>query len=427
MRGGFKPKNLLFIICLLSFNLTFGQNSGDSLKIHFLQGSSRIDVSKSEIKQLPSRLDSIRKSYDAPNYKLRNITIIGGASPEGGISLNNRLSEKRAKTLFNHLSQQGSLQDELITFEALGRDWQGLLELAKQDTDLPYRTETLQLLEDIVMKSQNGERAEDNNLNSWIALKDGAPWRYMYKVLFPKLRAASILLSYDKIWEPADVTPMGTYFRIPPPTKIQLIHKPEPQMASNIGAAEKAFYMGLKSNLLYDAALIPNIGIEFYLGRNYSVAANWMYAWWDNFNSGWFWRVYGGDLAVRKWFGARAQAKPLTGHHLGLYAQALTYDFSTGNRGYMGGEPNGDIFDRANFAAGIEYGYSLPIARRLNLDFSVGVGYMWGKYYEYKHIDDCFVWQASKKRSYLGPTKAEISLVWLLGKNNINAKKGGMR
>ena len=136
---------------------------------------------------------------------------------------------------------------------------------------------------------------------------------------------------------------------------------------------------------------------------------------------------YGGDVAVRKWLGRQAKEKPLTGHHLGLYGQVLTYDFETGHRGYMGGEPGGTLFDRASLAGGIEYGYSLPVARRLNIDFCAGVGYLGGKYYEYVPMDDCYVWQSTKMRRYFGPTKVEVSLVWLLGKGNYNAEKGGRR
>ncbi len=116
----------------------------------------------------------------------------------------------------------------------------------------------------------------------------------------------------------------------------------------------------------------------------------------------------------------------MTGHHLGVYVQVLTYDFELGGRGYMGGLPGGNIFNRANYAAGIEYGYSLPVASRLNLDFTLGVSYLGGKYYEYLSIDDHYVWQATKSRRWFGPTKPEVSLVWLLGRGNYN-KKGGKR
>lgn len=62
----------------------------------------------------------------------------------------------------------------------------------------------------------------------------------------------------------------------------------------------------------------------------------------------------------------------------------------------MGGEPGGMLWDKTNYAAGVEYGYSLPIANRLNIDFTLGVGYWGGKYYEYVPLDSHYVWQATK-------------------------------
>jgi hypothetical protein len=65
----------------------------------------------------------------------------------------------------------------------------------------------------------------------------------------------------------------------------------------------------------------------------------------------------------------------------------------------------------------------MPIGRRLNLDFSIGLGFQDGEYKEYLPMDDHYVWQATHKRHWWGPTKAEISLVWLLGHGK--GKKGG--
>lgn len=191
--------------------------------------------------------------------------------------------------------------------------------------------------------------------------------------------------------------------------------------------AGRPFYMALKTNLLYDVALVPNIGAEFYVGRGWSIGGNWMYAWWKSDKRHNYWRMYGGELDIRKYFGRRASEKPLTGHHLGLYGQIFTYDFETGGRGYMGGKPGGTLWDRMNYAVGLEYGYSLPVGRRLNLDFTVGVGYWGGEYQKYLPEDGHYVWTETRQRHWFGPTKAEISLVWLLGRGNYNAKKGGKR
>lgn len=178
-------------------------------------------------------------------------------------------------------------------------------------------------------------------------------------------------------------------------------------------------YVALKTNLLYDLALVPNIGAEFYLGKNISLVTNFHFAWWNNDSKAWYWRTYGGDVALRYWFGKASRIKPLTGHHLGVYGQALTYDFELGKKGVLS--------DKLNWIAGVEYGYSLPVARRLNLDFTLGVGYYEGLREEYLPIDGHFVWQATKRSQYFGPTKAEISLVWLIGNGNYNKDKGGKR
>jgi hypothetical protein len=180
-----------------------------------------------------------------------------------------------------------------------------------------------------------------------------------------------------------------------------------------------SFAMNIKTNMLYDLAAVPNIGVEFYLGKNFSIAGNWHYSWWKSDPKAWYWRTYGGDVAIRYWLGKASRIKPLTGHHLGLYGQMITYDFEVGKKGILA--------DKWSWAAGLEYGYSLPIARRLNIDFTLGAGYHWGLFDEYLPIDGHYVWQATKRRRYLGPTKLEISLVWLIGCGNYNKEKGGKR
>lgn len=184
---------------------------------------------------------------------------------------------------------------------------------------------------------------------------------------------------------------------------------------SKTEAQHSSPYITIKNNLLYDILLIPNLGADIYVGRNWSVSANWMYAWWHNDNRHRYWRVYGGDAGIRYWFGTKAHSKPLTGHHVGLYGQMLTYDFEWGKRGYLG--------DKWSYGIGLEYGYSMPLSERFNLDFSIGAGYLGGQYKEYLPMDGHYVWQSTKNRRWFGPTKAEVSIVWLLGKENKNKKR----
>ncbi len=407
-------------ICFLVVGSVFAQDRKDSVSIHFKQGYSTLDLSiRNNRESLKRMTDSLNSETADPAYRLRSVRIIGGASPEGSVLLNRRLSEKRAKVLFDYLSQYGALPESSKGFSFVGRDWNGLLQLVKLDSDVPHQQEVIAFLQEIITDSKGVKGDTDAAVGRLARFKNGEPYRYMYKVLFPELRAARLLLGYDRVWKPLPSLP-GL------PLDFPLVKDRLPFVAPAPMAADN-FYMAIRTNLLYDALLVPNIGVEFTLGNRWTIGGNWMYAWWHNDRKHDYWRIYGGDLYVRKYFGRKAMEKPLQGHHIGLYAQILTYDFELGGKGYMGGIPGGTLWDKFNYGGGIEYGYSLPIARRLNLDFSIGIGYLGGEYHEYIPDDDCYVWQATKNRNYWGPTKAEVSLVWLIGKGNVNKKKGGKR
>ena len=47
---------------------------------------------------------------------------------------------------------------------------------------------------------------------------------------------------------------------------------------------------------------------------------------------------------------------------------------------------------RWSCAAGLSYGYSLSLSRYFNIDFTIGIGYLWGEYKKYRVEDDCYVW-----------------------------------
>ena len=165
-------------------------------------------------------------------------------------------------------------------------------------------------------------------------------------------------------------------------------------------------YIALKTNLLYDAILVPNIGIEAKVFRNYTVYADIMYAGWDLPKKHFYWDLYGAQCGARKYFGGASMERSFTGHHAGVYAQALAYDLQNGNIGQQA--------ISLHLGGGVEYGYAIPIGRNLNIDFELGFGYIGGLYDEYVVQDDHNTWRATIKRNWIGPTKASISLMWLI-------------
>ena len=405
----------------------------DTLEVYFHQGLWLWDA---EYKNNGDRLNAFINRFQelTKSEEMRKITkihIVATCSPEGLYSFNARLSKNRAKSIRKILSEHITLPDSVIVERAVAINWEGLRRDVVADPNVPHRDEIIDIIDNtpelIIGKDGKHKELRKQRL---IWRFDGKPWKYMYHKFFPTLRSFNlqIVVEWDKyefsipnlnpITAKADLTPSELNTCLPKPVlPVQEIKNQEP-----------SFYMAAKSNMLYDLALVPNAGLEFYLGKGFSLEANYMHAWWHNDPYNWYWRAYGADLGLRWWFGRAAKEKPLTGHHIGAYGQTLTYDFELGNMGIIGGRPGGKLIDEPNWTVGLEYGYSIPIAERLNIDFSIGFGYHWGGVYEYIPIDNCYVWQATKKRSYIGPTKAGISLVWLIGKNNQNSiKKGGER
>lgn len=361
-----------------------------------MAGNSQFYGSLADLLEMAKRKD----------VEIVSITVYGAASPEGGIGYNKGLSKRRADRIASYIAEVGGgrISPEVI---AVGRDWKGLYDLAVADSELPSREATLDLLCRLAMP--NDKESEGRMFAQLKALDGGKPYRYMYNRLFPELRKAGVKVV--AVYRVDDLVSDG---------RVSLETSFTESNGISISAKrdvmqevrKKPWYVGVKTNMLYDAMLVPNGGLEIYLGKNWSIDAYWMYAWWKSDRVHNYWRTYGGDVELRKWLGSAARRKPLTGHHIGAYAQIVTYDFELGGRGYLA--------DRWSYAAGVSYGYSLPVAKRLNIDFSIGLGYMGGEYKEYLPQDGHYVWQSTKRRHWIGPTKAEISLVWLIGRGNTN-------
>lgn len=177
--------------------------------------------------------------------------------------------------------------------------------------------------------------------------------------------------------------------------------------------------MFVTTNMLYDAAMTPNIGLGIKIADRFTVQADWMFARWNNREKRRYWRIYGGDLEVRYRVGRNIKGSPLGGHYIGVYGSLACYDFQAGRR------HTGILSDKYNYAVVLSYTYSLPISRHLNIDFNLGVGYLWGRYKKHIPIDDCDVWLSTHKLDWVGPTRIGVTLVWLAGGSVKNNRKGG--
>lgn len=178
----------------------------------------------------------------------------------------------------------------------------------------------------------------------------------------------------------------------------------------------------IKTNLLFDVVTAINASIEVPLGSRYSASAEVVWPWWVDTNNKWCLQMGNVGLEGRYYFKPwqrhssycdwRIQDNtPLQGGFVGLHADATYYDFGWDYAGHQG----------EAWSAGVTLGYQRRLSRQFNLEFSIGLGGAKHQYRKYDVSDDAkhvHLWRGEtiKDQWYFGPTKAKISLVWLLYK-----------
>ena len=422
-------KALKAIILVFTFSkaqMSYGQTL--NYHIYFKVGISEIDKEYKSNAQNLACIDSIFKLG-----VISEIEIKGFSSPEGTSLLNQKLSEQRAGSLKTYiLKRYSEIAPEKVYTEGAGVNWGGLRDMVN-DSEMKYRERVLYIIDNVPDKIIGNTSRKKQLMD----LGGGNAWRYMEKEFFPSLRVGlstvKIIMQPDTVPEiKKDEEPKIGIPQVPDTIPSKEILK-EPQIEPSVlevSYPTRTFLMAIKSNMLYDAALTPNVAIEFYLGRGWSVEGEFNYAWWK-FNSSRFHRIEWGGLEMRKWF-LGANSSPLSGWFVGTYGLAGNYDFmysSVGQKSSRTGtkyRKNSGLHN-LTYSVGLTGGYSMPIGKRLNLEFELGLGYLWGEYdrynYDLKYNDYHYI--DSRMRHYFGPTKLEVSVSWLIG-NGYNVKtKGG--
>lgn len=171
-------------------------------------------------------------------------------------------------------------------------------------------------------------------------------------------------------------------------------------LASLVG---KAQIISVNTDLLMDGCQLPNFGVELGLNSSSSLSANVMFgkkAFFKDFSIAALqpeWRYY---------FSGRTMYH----HFVGIGGVLATYDAKLDNKVYKG--------DGAG--VGVTFGYALPLAKHLNLDFHAGCGlfmYRQKEYFESKGYDefhDDGKEKTNSHGSHILPTRIGISLTYII-------------
>lgn len=186
------------------------------------------------------------------------------------------------------------------------------------------------------------------------------------------------------------------------PLMAQQVQAIDPQQTSS---EVRRSWLSVRSNTLADIAMVPNLGLEAFIGEHWSWELSGYGAWWSKPKANFCWRLKGLESEVKYWLGERKQGG--NGHHVGLYGQLFDYDFQMGGRGALG--------DRTHFGLGVAYGYAWSLSKQWTLEGTIGIGYLHGTFKQYgKQTNGCFPWVTTKQLDFVGPTKLSLSIVYRL-------------
>ena len=168
----------------------------------------------------------------------------------------------------------------------------------------------------------------------------------------------------------------------------------------------------LKTNLLYDATLSPNLGLEFKLAPKWSLDLSGnLNAW--TLKDGRRWKHWLAQPEARYWF-----CDCFSGHFLGFHALGGQYNYGSWKHGinFLNNrfkDLNNERHQGWFAGAGIAYGYTWILAKHWSLEAELGVGWAYTRYDVYP-CTHCGTKLAEKKvHNYVGPTKAAINLIYV--------------
>ncbi len=167
--------------------------------------------------------------------------------------------------------------------------------------------------------------------------------------------------------------------------------------------------LAIKSNLLYDVTTTFNLGIEFRLSNHLTLELPFNYNPW----------TFSGNRKVKHWLVQPELRywvnKSFKGSFFGLHIHGAQLNTSKIIDSYR--------YEGWLVGAGISYGYRWNFSRKWGLEATIGVGYASIDYSKYtaeaatpEGCGTCGTKISSDKKSYWGPTKVGISLIYTIGR-----------
>ena len=334
--------------------------------------------------------------------RIDSIAIYAYSSPEGSPKWNNWLAVKRAEAakafILSNLSNDSVLLPENIILHPMGENWEGLYEELYANYHLLNRDAVLR-----IMRAKVGTETKKWRLQN---LDGGYTYTWIIRNHMPRLRVATWICVY--VQKPDFVAPVIEDYK-PDLGTIRIDTLPLPEILPlPVMEKRKSTMFALKTNLLYDAVTALNAEVEVPIGKRFSVMVEDVFPWWKAGPNGnkYCLQMWTMSVEPRWWFYRKGMSDRLQGHFIAPYVMSgkydLQWDTSICYRGY-------------GWSAGLTYGYSMPLCKWLNMEFSMSIGYLNASFQHYQPSPDyehLFKDPDNAGRlTYIGPTKLKVSLV----------------
>lgn len=334
--------------------------------------------------------------------RIDSIVIYAYASPEGSLRRNNWLSRKRAQVakdyVLSQLPNDSVLLPDNVILRPMGENWDGLEEELRENYHQPNRDKVLRIMRANVPTETKKWRLQN--------LDNGYTYKWIIRHHMPALRVATwicVYAPYEALHLDTVPETMAKMEELPLLDSTALLPV---DLASTFH--RKSTFVALKTNLLYDAVTALNVELEVPIGKRFSVMVEDVFPWWSFGPNGnkYCLQMWTMSIEPRWWFYRKGMSDRLQGHFIAPYAMSGKYDLQWDTnicyRGY-------------GWSAGLTYGYSMPLCKWLNMEFSMSIGYLNASYQHYQPSPDyehLFKDPDNAGRlTYIGPTKLKVSLV----------------
>jgi len=364
------------------------------------------------------------------SLKLRLMVVRGAASPEGPVSNNRMLGRRRVETLASFLRARLSVpvDERSFTTEAVTEDYRLLLAMMRRagDADL----EVVQRICD-----RHLPRYEYTLLKRALQRQQGGRlWKRLLKEYFPELRAARVVLFFEKV--PRTYEPNEPYELF---ERLDTLEEPEPvRPAPRVLTIPRREFLSVKTNLLFDFAYvpgynrwcpIPNVAVEYYPMRgHFTYGFSFDCPWWQHYDDHKYFQIRNYQVEARYYFrsGSIERRTPgegaaFRGLYVSAYAHAALYGICFDADNGWEGEALG---------GGLGVGFVLPLSRKghWRMEFAAQVGFLYSGYDPYQYENPVnpdyrdglyyYKWtgraadfrERQYRFSWFGPTRAAITI-----------------